>query len=233
MEPDAVLELAKTYYGPLEPTPGLGERVRPAEPPQMAERRLIFEDPRVSEEYVIRTYLAPERDPGAQEEAAALMLLANLLGGNGATSVLGQKLQFEQQLAVYASAFYQPLSFDDSTFGLAIVPVPGVGLQEAEDALDNAVAEFMQEGIDLEQLARIKSQLAASQIYARDSVSGLARRYGSGLTSGLTLADIEAWPDIIQATTPEQIMAAAERIFDDKKAVTGWLVKPKSEEVTQ
>ena len=233
VEPDAVLELAKTYYGPLEPTPGLGERVRPAEPPQMAERRLIFEDPRVSEEYVIRTYLAPERDPGAQEEAAALMLLANLLGGNGATSVLGQKLQFEQQLAVYASAFYQPLSFDDSTFGLAIVPVPGVGLQEAEDALDNAVAEFMQEGIDLEQLARIKSQLAASQIYARDSVSGLARRYGSGLTSGLTLADIEAWPDIIQATTPEQIMAAAERIFDDKKAVTGWLVKPKSEEVTQ
>ena len=233
VEPDDVLALAKTYYGPLEPTPGLGERVRPAEPPQTAARRLVFEDPRVSNPYVIRTYLAPERDSGAQKEAAALLLLSDLLGGNGATSVLGQKLQFGTKQATYVSAFYQPLSYDDTTFGLVIVPVPGVGLQEAEDAMDNAIAEFMAEGVDAEQLARIKSQMLAAQIYARDSVNGLARRYGSALTSGLTLEDIAAWPDIIQATTAEDIMAAAERIFDDRTSVTGWLTKPETKEVTQ
>ena len=233
VEPEDVLELAKTYYGPLEPNPNLKDRVRPAEPPHTAARRLFFDDPRVSQEYVVRTYLAPERDPGAQEEAAALLLLSDILGGNGATSVLGQKLQFETQTAVYASAFYQPLNYDDTTFGLIIVPVPGVSLQEAEDALDAAIAEFMAEGVDSEQLARIKSQMMASQIYARDSVAGLARRYGAALTSGLTLEDIEAWPDVIQAVTEEDIMAAAERIFDKKKSVTGWLMKPQAEEVTQ
>ena len=36
--PAAVLELAKTHYGPLAPTPDLGERARVQEPPQLAER---------------------------------------------------------------------------------------------------------------------------------------------------------------------------------------------------
>ncbi len=97
---------------------------------------------------MIRNYLAPERDAGAQEEAAALVMLAELLGGNGATSVLGRKLQFETQVAIYTSAFYRGTNYDDTSFGLVIVPVPGVSLQEAEDALDTAVAEFMAEGID-------------------------------------------------------------------------------------
>lgn len=233
VEPEEVLELAKVHYGPLAPTPGLGERVRPQEPPHTAARRLVFEDPRVSQPYVIRTYLAPERDPGAQEEAAALLLLSDILGGNGATSVLGKKLQFEKQKAIYASAFYQPTTYDDTTFGLVIVPVPGVSLQEAEEALDAAVAEFMQEGVDPEQLERIKLQMRASQIYAQDSTSGLARRYGVALTSGLTLQDVEDWPQIIQDVTEADILAAAERVFDLDKSVTGWLTKPAPKEVTQ
>ena len=47
-------------------------RVRPQEPPQLAERRITLADERVSEPYVFRTYLAPEREPGNQAEAAAL-----------------------------------------------------------------------------------------------------------------------------------------------------------------
>lgn len=231
--PDDVRALAEKYYGPLKPTPGLTERVRPAEPPQLAERRLLFEDPRVSEPYVIRNYLAPERDPGAQEEAAALVLLADLLGGNSATSVLGQKLQFQEQKAIYTSAFYQSLGYDDTSFGLVIVPVPGLSLQEAEAAMDRAIAEFMEEGIDSEQFRRIKMQMRASQIYAEDSVEGIARRYGAALTSGLTLQDVEAWPGILQAVTEEDVMAAARRVFNRKQSVTGWLQKPQTTEVTQ
>jgi len=233
VQPDEVRELAETYYGPLAPTPGLGPRLRPAEPPHLAERRVMYEDPRVSEPYVVRTYLAPERNPGAQQDAAALTLLADVLGGNGATSVLGRKLQFEEQKAIYTSAFYQGLSLDDGSFGMYIVPMPGMSLTEAEAALDQAVAEFLEEGIDPEQFARIKMHLRASQVYAEDSVQQLARRYGAGLTSGLTLEDIDAWPAILQATTEEQVMEAARRIFDRRKSVTGWLQKPANAEVTQ
>lgn len=220
--PEEVRALAQEHYGPLPANPDLGPRMRPQEPPQKSERRLTFRDPRVAQPYVIRTYLAPERDPGAQETAAALVMLAELLGG-GQTSVLNRKLQFETQTAVYTSAFYSGTSLDDTTFGLVIVPSDGIDLAQAEAALDRAIAEFIEEGVNTAQLDRIKFQMRAQQVYARDSVNALARRYGAALTSGLTVEDVQEWPDILQAVTEEDILAAAARVFDRTAAVTGKL----------
>lgn len=233
--PDEVRALAETYYGPLEANPALdGPRVRPQEPPQLAERRLKMADPLVAQPYVTRSYLAPERDPGQQEKAAALVMLAEILGGNGQTSVLARKLQFETQEAIYTSAYYADTSYDDTVFGFSVVPAPGVTLEEAEAALDRVLAEFMEEGVDAEQLDRIKMQLRAALIYAEDDIERLARSYGRALTAGLTVEDIEAWPDILQAVTEEDIMAAAAEVLDRRKAVTGWLMSEGgAEEVTQ
>lgn len=228
--PEGVMELAREHYGALPPNPDLEPRARPQEPPQTAPRRMVFEDPRVSQPYVVRSYLAPERDPGAQEKAAALMLLSDVLGG-GQTSVLNEILQFEQKKVVYAGASYGGVSLDDTTFSLVVVPAEGVSLQEAEDAMDAAVARFMQDGVDPEQLTRIKRQIKASRIYARDNVERLANSYGRALTSGLTIEDIFAWPDVVEAVTEEDILAAAREVFDDKTSVTSWLTRPK--EVTQ
>ncbi|SIS54785.1 zinc protease [Roseivivax lentus] len=223
--PDEVRALAEEHYGPLPANPELGPRVRPQEPPQGAPRRLTYRDPRVSQPYVIRTYLAPERDPGAQEEAAALTLLAQILGG-GQTSVLTRDLQFESQIAVYSGAFYSGTAYDDTSFGLIVVPQEGVSLAEAEAAMDASVARLMEEGVDAEQLERIKFQLRAEQVFALDSSSSLGRRYGAALTSGLTVEDVQAWPGILQAVTEEDILEAASRVFDRNKSVTGWLMAP-------
>lgn len=229
VEPEAVRALAEKYYGPLAPTPDLPIRQRPQEPPQLSERRLTFTDARVAQPYVMRTYLAPERDSGDQVEAARLEMLAAVLGGNGATSVLGKKLQFDTQTAIYVSAFYGGTSYDDTTFGLVIMPTPGVSLTDAEQALDDAIAEFIEEGVDSEQFERIKMQLRASRIYSEDNIESLARRYGAGLTSGLTIADIDAWPDILQSVSRQDVIEAAKAIFDRNKAVTGWIMPADAE----
>lgn len=223
VSPDNVRALAEQYYGPLPANPDLKVRERTQEPRHLAERRMIFRDARVAQPYVMRTYLAPERDPGAQEKAAALVMLSEILGG-GQTSVLTRKLQFETQVSVYAGAFYDATSLDDSTFGVISVPSEGYSLQEAEDSLDAAISEFLKEGVDAEQLERIKFQMRASQIYARDDVNRLARRYGGALTSGLTVEDIQAWPDVLQAVTEEDILAAAHEVFNLNNSVTGWLM---------
>jgi zinc protease len=181
----------------------------------------------------MRTYLAPERDPGDQREAAALSYLAELLGGEGATSFLGTKLTFDSQTALYTSAFYDGLSLDDTTFGLVVVPAEGVSLQEAEDALDAALAEFMEQGVDEELFASLKMQRRAADIYARDNIQGLARRYGEALAIGLSIEDVQSWPEISQQVTPEDVMAAARRLFDRDRAVTGWLMRQDPQEVTQ
>lgn len=228
--PDEVRDLAETYYGVIPANPDLPVRFRSSEPPQTAARRLIYRDPRVAQDYVSRSYLAPERDPGDQKAAAALTILSEILGG-GTTSYLTQKLQFDDQVALYSAAFYGGVSLDDTTFDLVIVPRPGVTLQQAEDALDDVLRQFLTDGIDPEQLDRIKMQLRASQIYARDNVDGIANRYGRALTAGLTVADIQAWPDILQSVTGDDIIAAAKSVLRPETSVTGWLMR--AEEVTQ
>lgn len=235
-DPDEVLALARQHYGPIPANPEVGPRDRVREPVHLAERRLTYSDPRVAQPYLMRSYLAPERDPGAQETAAALTLLAEVLGG-GQTSVLTRDLQFDQNTAVYAAAWYDGTSLDDTSFTLVVVPAQGVSLEQAEAEMDRVIAGFLDEGVDPDQLERIKFQIKAQQIYARDSANSLARRYGNALTSGLTVADVQAWPDILQAVTGDQIVAAARDLFGDRrKAVTGYLMgatDAKAEEVNQ
>jgi len=234
VQPTDVLALAQKHYGPLAPTVDLPKRNRTIEPPQLSERRLSYQDARVSQPYVIRTYLAPERNSGDQTQSAALTMLAELLGGNGQTSVLSRKLQFEQQKAIYTSAFYDGMSLDQTTFGLVIVPSVGISLTEGEALLDAAVAEFIEEGVDAEQFERIKMQLRAGLIYEQDNVQALANRYGSALTSGLTIKDVQDWPQILQDVTAEDVIKAAALLLDKKQAVTGWLSTPTTtEQVSQ
>ena len=226
VDPDEVMRLAETHYGPIPANPGIGERQRVTEPPQRAARRLTFEDPRVAQPVLVRSYLAPERNPGDQSDAAALALLADVLGGSSATSVLGRKMEFEDRTAIYTSAWYGGQSLDATTFGLAVIPADGVTLDQAEDEMDATIRQFIEDGVDPEQLDRIKRQVRASYIYAEDDIASLARRYGSGLTQGLTVEDIEAWPDALDAVTGEDIVAAAERVFDIRQSVTGFLTRP-------
>lgn len=232
--PDEVKAMAETHYGPIAPTPGLAPRARVAEPPQLAERRLAMADERVAQPYIIRTYLAPERNSGAQDKAAALLVLAELLGGSGTTSVMARALQFgDAPQAVYTSAFYDGLSLDVSEFGIVAVPTPGTSLADMEAAVDDVIAQFLKDGVEMEAFERIKRQLRASEIYARDNVDGLAREYGSALTSGLTVADVQAWPEVLQAVTPEDVMQAAREVFHKNNAVTGWLQQTDTAEVAQ
>ena len=230
VQPDDVRQLAEKYYGVLPANPDLPERIRAQEPPQTSARRLTFEDARVAQEYVSRSYLAPERDPGDQARAAALTLLAEILGG-GTTSFLAEKLQFDQPIAVWSGAYYSGTSLDDTTFDVVVVPTAGVSLDEAEKAMDQALADFMAKGVDAEQLDRIKMQLRASQIYERDNVDGIGNRYGRALAIGLSIEDIQTWPDVLQAGTADEIMAAAKAVFRPEGSVTGWLMRDR--EVSQ
>ena len=226
--PDEVRALAEKYYGPIPANPELPERLRTEEPRQNAERRVIFRDARVAQPYISRSYLVPERDSGAQETAAALTILSEILGG-GTTSFLTEKLQFDTQVATYSATGYSGVSLDDTTFRIIMVPADGVSLEEGEAALDQALAEFTKKGVDAEQLERIKLQIRASEIYAQDNVDGIANRYGSALTSGLTIEDVQAWPDILDAVTAEDIMQAA-TLLRREASVTGWLMRPEQGE---
>ncbi|MCF6305180.1 MAG: insulinase family protein [Rhodobacteraceae bacterium] len=226
--PAEVYALAKQYYGPIAASAGIAVRIRPQEPPHTAPRRMVYRDDRVANPYVIRTYLAPNRQTGNQQQAAALALLADLLGGSGISSLMGRRLQLDEGIALATGAFYNSRSYDPDSFGIYVVPKPDITLEQAEARMDATLEYLLENGVEPERLARSKRQMLASQIYAMDSQSGLARRYGAALTSGLTLADVQAWPEVLQAVTAQDILLAAQQLFDINASVTGYLTGPEA-----
>jgi zinc protease len=52
----------------------------------------------------------------------------------------------------------------------------------------------------------------------------MANIYGSNLATGGTIADVQEWPDRINAVTPEQVKAVAVRYLVPERSVTGYLL---------
>lgn len=223
VKPAEVKALAEKHYGVLKPSDKIKSRLRPSEPPQLAERRLTMADPRVAQPFIRRNYLAPERNIGDQKQAAALTILAEVLGGSGTTSVLTRALSFESNTAVYASAYYDGTSVDPDTFNLTVVPAEGVTLQQAEDAMDAVLTKFLATGVDPADLERIKTQVRAAEIYKQDDARAVADEYGAALAVGLTLQDVRDWPNVLQSVTAADVLEAAKSVFQRNNAVTGWL----------
>jgi zinc protease len=221
---DQVRALAEQHFGPIPARPDIGPRQRVAEPPALAERRVILRDSRVGRPYVSRMYLAPNRRAGDQTQAAAFQILAALLGGSEQTSVLERRLTFEQGVSISSWASYGGTGLDYGLFMLGIVPAEGVSLQQAEDALDAELARFLETGVDQAQFDRVMRQARAQEIFALDDTGGRARSIGMALMTGLTLEDATGWLAALQAVTPEDVMAAA-RMLDRRASVTGWLLR--------
>lgn len=216
-------ELVEKYYGPI-PAKGKAEsRIRPQEPRQNAPRRMEMRDARVAQPRLVRSYLAPERDPGDQKSAAALTVLAELLGGSMQTSVLGQELAIPGK-ALWVGAGYDGLAVDQTTFTLSMVPAEGIEPEKAEAMLDDVLAKFLENGPDPDDLERVKTRIRAAQIYARDSAHGRAYDYGQGLATGLTIEDVNDWPDILASVSVEDVSKAAQTLLNSKANVTGWLL---------
>ena len=226
--PDRARELAEQYYGPIPAKGAAGPRLRPQEPVQRSPRRMKMTDPRVPQPVLVRTIIAPERNPGDQTRAAALTVLAELLGGDMQTSVLGRALGMTGK-ALWVNAGYDGLAVDPTTFSLSMVPAEGLAPAEAEAEFDRVLAEFLKTGPDPEALERVKTGIRAARIYARDSAHGRAYDYGQGLATGLSIEDVNDWPDILAAVSAEDVMAAARELLGSEATVTGWLLPEPAE----
>jgi zinc protease len=99
-----------------------------------------------------------------------------------------------------------------------------VPLEQLDAAIDDVLRHFVDHPIDAAHLQRAKTRLIADAIYAQDSQASLARWYGEALATGLTVADVEAWPTRMDAVDAEAVAAAARQWLDKRRAVTGFLL---------
>ncbi len=222
VDPAATIELAKTIYGPIEPFGEAPKRQRPREPRPTTHRQVTLVDEKVEQPRYQRLHLVPSYATAAPGQAEAFEVLSFLLGG-GQTSILFKTLVMQDRIAVAAGTHYMGAALDETRFFVYAVPVPGVSLARLDEAIEAIISKLAVEGFDDKAVERAKTRLIAEAVYARDSQTTLANWYGSSLTTGLTVADIEAWPTRIESVTPAAVHDAL-RHLSRRLAVSGYLL---------
>jgi zinc protease len=217
----AVAKLAEKYYGPI-PNRRLEPRRRPADGAAGLPQRVVRADARVVEPGWSRDYLAPSYAMGEIQYAHALMVLAQLFGG-GETSRLWRAMVVDGKLALSASAGYGATSLGLSNFEISVHPASQRTIAEIESAVAEQMKKVLDGGVTPEEVERAQNRLLASAIYSQDSLGSGPRLYGSVLSTGGTVADIDAWPQRIAAVRPEHVVAAAQHVWRDDGQVTSLL----------
>ncbi|HEY2229189.1 MAG TPA: pitrilysin family protein [Xanthobacteraceae bacterium] len=221
---DEVKSLAEETYGKVERVVEVPPRDRPKEPVQEAARTVTLADARVTTPSLRRIYLAPSASMAAPGESEALDVLSSILGG-GSNSRLYQTLVIDKDIALNVGASYDGTALDYSPFQVAVSPKPGTTLPQIEAAMDAVLAEVIDKGVTEEELDRVKNSLIADAAYAQDNQTTLARWFGAALATGLTVEQVQAWPDRVRQVTDEAVRTAARRYLDKRHSVTGYLIK--------
>ncbi len=222
VDPARVLELAKTHFGPI-PKADTPVRARPQEPGPIAAREVTLKDGRVQQPALVRQWLAPSLRSGGPEQADALEVLAEILGG-GSSGRLYRALVVEKGLAASLYVGYDPASWDADTLTLSAVPRPGVALAKLRAGVEAELARLEKNGVTATEVAEAKNRLTAGLAYERDSLHAGAHRLGEALTTGETVEQVESWPERIAAVTPDAVNQIAKTVLDDRRSVTGTLL---------
>ncbi|MDH3229651.1 MAG: insulinase family protein [Alphaproteobacteria bacterium] len=222
---DQVRPLAEKYYGRI-PARQLAHRIDWREPPAEAAQLVTLADPQVRQPSWSRRYHAPGHVYGATEHAYALEVLADILGG-GPTSRIYRSVVVEQKIAAAAGAWYSPSSRGPTSFGFYGSPLPGGDLAPVQAAMEAEIEKLLRDGVTEDEVARAKARLQAEAIYARDSLRAPAQSLGGGLVVGMTVEEIEAWPERIGAVTVAAVNAAARSVLGNEAPVTTMLIPAK------
>jgi zinc protease len=223
VEPDAVVTLAREIYGKSPANPAVTQRVRPVEPEPVAERRIVLRDGRAGRATLQRYYIVPSYRTGDKREAAALQILAQIVGASN-TSRLYNTLVKDRKLAANASGWYTGMGLDSGRFGVYAIAAGDKKLEEIEAAMDEVIDSVIESGVSEAEFERARNAEIADLIYDADSQSTLARQYGWALATGLTVQDVESREARLKAVTLADIQAVARKYLDKKRSVTGYLI---------
>ena len=219
---EKIKPLAKKYYGKIQAGPPV-IRNRAKEPPQRAARRVVLKDKRVRQPVWRRTFLAPSLQWGKRTDVYPLEVLSNILGG-GASSRLYRRIVVNTKIAVSSGAYYDGDNRGPGRFVFYASPRGDTSVEKLENSVAAEIADIAKNGVTQEEIQQAKGRMVSEAIYARDSLSGGARILGAALAAGLTVEDVENWPEHIAAVTKDEVQSAASALFNEKNSVTGILL---------
>ncbi|HLY97212.1 MAG: M16 family metallopeptidase [Sideroxydans sp.] len=210
---DEVFALAQRYYGGI-PAVQLPQRKAVGEAPQLGIQRIVVKAP-AELPYLIMAWHAPTlRNAEKDWKPYALEVLAGVLDGNSSAR-LNKALVREQQVAMDVGVGYDSVARGPGLFVLEGTPREGKTVGDVEQALREQLALLVRDGVNADELQRVKAQVMAGEVYKRDSVFYQAMQIGQMETAGLSYKDIPVMLQKLQAVTAQQVQDVAREIFND------------------
>lgn len=219
--PEDVFELAQRHFGPIPPRV-LPLRKPQVEPPQRGIKRVKVKGPGELP-YLVMGWHAPViRDVNADWEPYALQVLAGVLDGSDAAR-LDTRLVKKERLAVSAGASFDAINRGPGMFFMDAVPAPGRDADELERELRAEIRKVAEQGVQEDELKRVKAQVIASQVFQRDSMFYQAMQIGTLHTVGLPYDAGDTLARKLRDVTAEQVQEVARRYFTDDNLTVGVL----------
>lgn len=154
------------------------------------------------------------RDAQNDWKPYALEVLAGVLDGNSSAR-LNKSLVREQQVAMDVDTGYDSVARGPGLFMVDATPREGKTAGDVEAALREQLALLVRDGVNEDELKRVKAQVMAGEVYKRDSVFYQAMQIGQLESAGLAHKDIPVMLQKLQAVTAQQVQDVAKEIFND------------------
>jgi zinc protease len=213
VDPEEVFQLAEKFFGSI-PARALPERKMQIEPRQFGIKRITVKAP-AELPYLVMAYRAPVlRDVESDWEPYALFVLNGILDGNDA-SRLNRELVRNMRVANSANSSYDLINRGPALFFLEGVPAEGKTVADVEAALRDQIRVLVEQGVSNDELQRVKAQVTAAQVYARDSIYYQAMRIGMLQTIGLPYDSSDLQVKKLQEVTADQVREVARKYFID------------------
>jgi zinc protease len=205
--------LAQKYYGAWAKK-DIPARVRPQVQNLPGDMVLKATDPALGDNSLAIGIRVPSYHQD-KELGLTLDVLTEILSGSPA-SRLYQSLVTRQKLATSVSMSYDGDALDSAVIWLSATPADGVSFETLRNALRAELDLLVKDGVTNDEVKAAKTRLQESAVFARDSVQAPALVIGKSLATGLTLADVENWPQDIAKISKKQIETAAKDWLSDE-----------------
>jgi zinc protease len=217
-----VMRLAAATYGRV-PSRDVAPRheFKPAPLPQQHD--FTQTDAGVEQPQILWRFAVPSYATQKDNEAYAYEVLAEVLDG-GEVGILYKKLVNELGIASAVESGYDPDARGETSFSLAASPRSGQSYQKLEKALRAVLSDNAKTGLDADLIEGAKLRLKRSAIFAREGLTMPGYAFGMALTTGHSVADVEAWPDRIDAVTVDQVNIALRALASSKRQIMGALL---------
>ena len=213
VKPNEVFNLAQRYFGAIKPKV-LPIRKPQEEPQQTGIRRVTVKAPAKLPYLMMSYHAAVLRDAERDWEPYALEILAGVLDGNESAR-LNRSLVRETQIASSTGVNYDSNERGPGLFYLEGVPSEGKTVADLETAIRGELQKIINDGVTNEELNRVKAQVIANEVFARDSVMAQAHQIGGWEMSGLSYKTLDILVDKLKAVNADQVQAVAKRYFND------------------